>query len=131
MENEDLEKIIQSEFSKNIDKEKSDKSDNTDYRELQIANLALSTMMNPINLNSTSNLSEDEIDDLSDAYYLNSIFQDELIDIKIRTYIELKRSQTTEPKNMLQVISDIVGKTIPQQRENSGLLNRFVGNRFK
>jgi len=98
-------------------------------KDLETAKVVIGMIMNPIHLNSTSNLSLDEIDDLSDAYYLNTVFNNPLIAKKIITYIELKRSQTDNPKNLLTILSDIVGKGMDALPESTGI-SKFFGNRF-
>jgi len=103
------------------------------YKELETAKLIIATFLNPAYINSTSNLSAEEIDDISDAYYMNLIFDDELIDKKITSFIELKRSETKEPKNLLSFLSEIAGKGIDANRmnQNNGLISRFIGNRTR
>jgi hypothetical protein len=98
-------------------------------KELETAKVVLGTMMNPHHLNSTTNLREEEIEDIANALMMDEILDCPMIRAFCTPYLELKRSQTDQPKNMLSIMSEIVGHAIPQQ-ENTGL-SRILGGRFK
>lgn len=108
-------------------------SDNSDLsnsiKELETAKLILAIITDGKNLDSTTNLNEDEIEDLANARYLNLIFDDELVDEFIIRYESLKRSQTKESKNLLNILADITGK-VNDSAFNNGF-SRILGDRFK
>lgn len=103
---------------------------NDSAKELETAKLILASILNEKYNDSTSNLNEEEIDDISDAYYLNLIFQDQLVDEKIKRYIALKRSYTKDPKNLLTILSEIVGK-VQERPEGGGGIGGILGGRFR
>lgn len=98
-------------------------------KELETAKLILAIITDGKNLDSTTNLNEEEIEDLANARYLNLIFDDELVDEFIIRYESLKRSQTKESKNLLNILADITGK-VNDSTFNNGF-SRILGDRFK
>lgn len=100
-------------------------SNDNSVKELEIGKLVLAMIKNPEFLNSTTNLSMDEVSDLSDAYYLNLIFDSDLIDEYISRYQSLKRSETQQPRNMLTILSELSGKNYNVQQD--GTFSRIIG----
>lgn len=104
--------------------------DTNSIKELETAKLILAIITDSKNLDSTTNLNEEEIEDLANARYLNLIFNDELIDEFCIRYESLKRSQTKESKNLLNILAEITGKVNDSMVGSSGF-SRILGDRFK
>lgn len=86
------------------------KESDNDIKDLETIKLILSSIMDDRNLESLSSLTKGQIDDINDAFILFEIFEDPLILNFIMHRLQLNRSLTTEPKNLLSIFSDIAGK---------------------
>ena len=123
-----ISELNKSTFDETIQKEKSEQEQ---YKELQIAHLTLKAMMDFKNLQSLTSISSDEAEDISNARYLNLIFNDPLIESFCDNYLELSRSVTTQAdrKNFVSVIADMVGRSFVQPPANQGLMASIMGRR--
>ena len=100
-----------------------------DVDKLETAKIILSIILNNKNIGSTSNLESEHIEDISDAEMLNEIFDNELIDTKINSFRIHRRSLTDKPRNLLEILSEIVGQGALKEQK-LGILEA-IGNRFK
>jgi len=100
-----------------------------DIDKLETAKIILSIILNNKNIGSTSNLESEHIEDISDAEMLNEIFDNELIDTKINSFRIHRRSLTDKPRNLLEILSEIVGQGALKEQK-LGILEA-IGNRFK
>lgn len=99
-------------------------------KDLETAKLILAIVLNKKNFGSTTNLTDEMVEDISDAEMLNVVFKSPLVKKKIDSFREHRRSLTKEPKNLLQVLSDIVGKNMSVDGE-IGRMSSILGGRFK
>ena len=98
-------------------------------KDLETAKIILSIILDKNNIASTTNLDTEQIEDIANAEMANCVMKNPLIDAYITSFRIHRRSLTDKPNNLLQILSDIVGKG-HLMNENNGLLDT-IGNRFK
>jgi hypothetical protein len=98
-------------------------------KDLETAKIILSILLDKNNIASTTNLSSEHIEDISDAEMLDEIFDNPLLQTKIDSFRTHRRSLTDKPNNLLQILSDIVGRSTTMENK-SGILET-MGKRFK
>ena len=121
---DELKKIYEESFDSS--KINSSQMIDNSVKELELGKLVLQMIKNPDYLNSTTNLTEDEVGDLVDGYYLNLIFDSDLIDEFLSRHQTLKRSQTKNPKNLLEILISLTGKNL-ELDEQTGI-RKIIGN---
>jgi len=98
-------------------------------KDLETAKIILSIILDKNNIASTTNLDVEQIEDIANAEMVNVVMKNPLIDAYINSFRVHRRSLTDKPNNLLQILSDIVGKGHLMD-ENRGILDT-IGNRFK
>lgn len=101
-----------------------------DAEKLESIKIILASILNDSNLESLTNLTEEEISDINDAFYLYHYYQNPLIMIFIEHRLKLARSVIYEkPKNLLSIFSDIANKSngYNENGENRSILGKLRG----
>lgn len=100
-------------------------------KDLETAKIILSIILDKLHIGSTTNLSIEHIEEISDAEMLNEIFDSPLIETKIDSFRIHRRSLTEKPKNLLEVLAHIVDSqnSIISDNDTSKWKNIF-GRRF-
>ena len=101
------------------------KQNKTDLNEMEVAKVAIGVMLDKEHLNSTTNLEEELIYDLAEFTALNTFYNCYPGEIYARELKEMKRSESENPVSLLQVISDMVSRSLPTQQQPKGLWDRF------
>jgi len=101
---------------------------NISLKELELAKIIINEVFASRNLKSTTNLNRVEIDDISDAIMINKIFKSTMIDVKILSFMELKRSESDKPTNLISLLLSNL-----QAKEDEGKTSRlreYLGKRL-
>lgn len=101
---------------------------NISLKELELAKIIINEVFASRNLKSTTNLNRVEIDDISDAIMINKIFKSKMIDVKILSFMELKRSESDKPTNLISLLLSNL-----QAKEDEGKTSRlreYLGKRL-
>lgn len=98
-------------------------------KDLDTIKIILASVLNNQHLESLTNLSEEQIDDLNDAFYLYEYYDNPIILNFIEHRLKLQRSVIKDkPKNLLEILSEIAGKGnygIENMNEKNTILGRF------
>ena len=103
---------------------------NDDAKNLETVKIILAYIGNDEYLSSLTNLSDDELEDINDAMFLNIYFDNPRITQFIYDRLKLSRSRTGTGvfNNLLHILSEISGKSINTLGLDSGL-NNILGKR--
>jgi len=67
------------------------------------------------NLESLSNLNDDQIETLTNAITMNDLFQNPLITTKINAFLKLQRSKTSDSRNLLEYLFRFANGRLPEE----------------
>jgi len=123
-----ISELNKSTFDETIQKEKSEQEQ---YKELQIAHLTIKMLIDERNRRSFTNLTQEEAEDLTNARYMNIIFGCPLINSFCDNYEEYSRSVVSDNnrKNFAQGLFDMVSKSFVQPQASQGLMASIMGRR--
>lgn len=124
---EDLQKLHDEEERRLIELTGSDKAKSITESNIEAFHLALHMILRErSNLSSTTNLTQKKANAITHLQVLNHYFRCTAIDIFVTTTYETQRSVTTNPRSMLNMISDMVSsyRQNDSPRGLRGLINR-------
>lgn len=98
---EELKNEVKSMFEESLF-DSSDIEEKNNVKDLETQKIILNEIFTHTNLKSTTQLDDEEIEDIENAYVLNKIFNNPLIDELCTSHLQLKRSLTEENKSLLQ-----------------------------
>ena len=93
-----------------------------DVKALELAKIIVMELLNTDNIKSLSLLSQDQIEDITNAYLLNEYYQIDDIEQYIVNYLTLKRS--TNGFLVDKITNLCINSQEPTQQENQGFLSR-------
>jgi len=132
----DFDKLIENIGNKPVSPEaQQQKSDEQQYKDLQLAHLSLKMMIDDNNLQSMSCLTEAERNDFANAEYINEwLFQDPMYETFKKAYLEMSRSVNSDSqrKPFYQGIFSMVSQSFASQPSPSesgvmGTMRRVLG----
>lgn len=110
---EEAKKIIEAEVKENVKTtfslgsgESEDDESSIDYSSVETQKIILMETLDAKNIMSMTNLSDDEIEDIENARMLNGIFNNPLIENMCNDHMHLKKSLTTDSRNLLTHLFD-------------------------
>ena len=112
------------------EEENQQKTDAENFKSLQIAHLSLKMMIDDLNLESMSCISEDDRDDFANAEYINEwLFQDPMYDTFKTSYFKMSRSvsSASERKPFYQGLFDMVSSSFMKpDTDDPGAIRKFI-----
>jgi len=133
---EDIKQIsdnISKTFQESLFSEESDLEGNNDQiKDLETVKIIIKEVLAvKKNLPSTTNLKTQQVHGLTKIKTLNRIFKSPLLDEYAFNIMELKRSETEKPVNMLEGLFGLAKNTQNLQNENMGTIDRIFGRKGK
>lgn len=98
---EELKEEVKSFFQNSLFDE-SNLGEDKNIKDIETQKIILNEIFTLENLKSTTQLNDDEIEDIENAYMLNHIFRNPLINDVCISHLQLKRSLTKEPKSLIE-----------------------------
>lgn len=118
---EDIKNVVED----SIYKEPDETPQEQQYKDLEAIKIVLKEVFEESHLSSTTNLEQDEIEDIGDAEFINLVFNNPLIATKLQAHKQLKRSLTKEPTNLLSALFTLGNRSLIDQTVNP--INRILG----
>jgi len=88
-------------------------NDKTNMTDIDTVKIIINEVLIDDNLESLTNLDNDEIETIVNAITLNEMFQNPLIQTKIVAFLKLKRSYTKDPRNLLEYLFRFANSRMP------------------